>query len=123
MYPDGEICWISDNSDENKVPLDDSKGYDIRYKILKSDIDWNDLEVKSISGDSFIKSSNEVKVGIENKNHYHLALVRGSDIHLVSEFFMDEERVTEFNTLSSNQFIRPLDYDVNFRLSINNSIN
>lgn len=114
MYPDGEVCWISGNSDDYRIKLDDSKGYDIRYKINKSDTVWKYLEVKSVSGNSFIISSNEVNVGILNKENYQLALVEGSDIYLVDDFFLDEERVTEFNSFTKSLSIRPLDYEVHY---------
>lgn len=114
MYPDGEVCWISGNSDDHRIKLDDSKGYDIRYKINKSDTFWKYLEVKSVSGNSFIISSNEVNVGILNKENYQLALVEGSDIYLVDDFFLDEERVAEFNSFTKSSSIRPLDYEVHY---------
>ncbi|MBK7039966.1 MAG: DUF3883 domain-containing protein [Bacteroidetes bacterium] len=39
---------------------------------------YGTIEVKSSStGNSFIISANEVTVGIENKENYHLALVNG----------------------------------------------
>ena len=114
MYPEGEVCWISGNSDDYRIKLDDSKGYDIRYKINKSDTVWKYLEVKSVSGNSFIISSNEVNVGILNKENYQLALVEGSDIYLVDDFFLDEERVAEFNSFTKSSFIKPLDYEVHF---------
>jgi len=114
MYPDGEICWISGNSDDNRIKLDDSKGYDIRYKVHKADVVWKYLEVKSVSGNSFIISSNEVNVGITNKENYHLALVADLDIYLIEDFFLDEERVAEFNSFKKSSSIRPLDYEVQF---------
>ncbi|MBC7389678.1 MAG: DUF3883 domain-containing protein [Opitutaceae bacterium] len=116
IYPEGEVFWISGNSRENRLPLDDSKGYDIRYKKDKNISEWNYLEVKSISGDSFIISSNEVNVGIKNKELYHLALVKDSAIYLVEDFFLDPERVEEFNSLSNNPSIKPLDYQIYFQL-------
>lgn len=126
MYPEGEVCWISGNSDDYRIKLDDSKGYDIRYKISKLDTVWKYLEVKSVSGDSFIISSNEVNVGILNKGNYQLALVEGSDIYLVDDFFLDEERVAEFNSFTKSSSIRPLDYEVHFIFKasiVSNSVN
>ncbi len=116
LYPEGEVFWISGNSDDNKVTLDDSKGYDIKYRANKTDQEWKYLEVKSISDDSFIISANEVNVGIERKENYHLALVSGKDIYFVKDFFLDEVRVAEFNVLRNSGSIRPLDYEVYFQI-------
>jgi len=113
MYPEGEVCWISGNSDDNRLKLDDSKGYDIRYKKNKTDNIWYYLEVKSTSGNSFIISSNEVNVGILNKQNYHIALVNGLNIYLIEDFF-DDERIVEFNIFRTSSSIRPLNYEVNF---------
>lgn len=117
LYPQGEVFWISGNSDENKVPLDDSKGYDIRYKKHSDDLEWIYLEVKSFSGGSFIISLNEVKVGIDNRDQYQLALVEGTDIFLIDDFFQNEERVEEFDSLCSKASIKPLDFEVFIDLS------
>lgn len=113
LYPDGEIRWISGNSEDNSLKLDDSKGYDISYKKNKNDIHWKFLEVKSSSsGHRFIISANEVNVGIENKKNYHLALVTGLNINFVEDFFLNETRLEEFNILRNSASIRPLDYEV-----------
>jgi len=116
IYPEGEVVWLSGNSDENSVKHDDSKGYDLLYKKNKNDLVWFCLEVKSISSDSFIISANEVNVGINERERYHLALVEGLKIFLVEDFFLNEERVVEFNSLRNSSSIRPLDYEVYFKL-------
>jgi hypothetical protein len=116
LYPDGEIRWISGNSEDNSVKLDDTKGYDISYKKNKTDEQWIYLEVKSSSnGNSFIISANEVNVGIENKESYHLAIVNGLNITFVEDFFINETRLAEFNALRNSPSIRPLDYEVYFK--------
>ncbi|WP_367769064.1 DUF3883 domain-containing protein [Flavobacterium sp. WC2421] len=113
LYPEGEIRWISGNSEDNSLKLDDSKGFDISYKKNKTDEHWKYLEVKSSSsGHSFIISANEVAVGIENKQNYHLALVNGLNINFVEDFFLNETRLAEFNALRNSASIRPLDYEV-----------
>lgn len=114
------MFWVSGNSDENKVPLDDSKRYDIRYKKHIDDKEWTYLEVKSFSGESFIISLNEVNVGIQNRNHYQLALVEGMNIYLVDDFFQNDERIEEFTNLCSNASIKPLDFEVFIDLSLDN---
>ncbi|MFZ4522752.1 MAG: sacsin N-terminal ATP-binding-like domain-containing protein [Bacteroidales bacterium] len=116
VFPDGEVCWISGNSEDSTIKPDDSKGYDIIYKKNKIDQDWYYLEVKSISSDSFIISSNEVNVGIKEKERYHIALVEGVKIFLVEDFFLNDERVAEFNALRNCSSIRPIDYEVFFKL-------
>jgi hypothetical protein len=117
LYPDGEIRWISGNSEDNSLSLDDTKGYDISYKKNNNEEHWKYLEVKSCSnGKSFIISANEVDVGIENKENYHLALVSGFKIHFVEDFFLDESRLAEFELLRNRSSIRPLEYEVYFNL-------
>ncbi len=118
LYPDGEIRWISGNSEDNSLKLDDSKGFDISNKKNKTDENWKYLEVKSSSsGHSFIISANEVTVGIENKQNYHLALVNGLNINFVEDFFLNETRLAEFNLLRNSASIRPLDYEVFYNIS------
>ncbi|MET3539184.1 sacsin N-terminal ATP-binding-like domain-containing protein [Chryseobacterium limigenitum] len=117
LYPEGEIRWISSNSEENSLTLDDTKGYDMSYKKNKTDTQWKYLEVKSSTGNSFIISNNEVSVGIDNKENYHLALVNGYDICFVEDFFLNEARVSEFNTLRNSASIRPLDFEVYYKLA------
>lgn len=118
LYPEGEIRWISGNSEDNSLTLDDSKGYDISYKKNKNDEQWKYLEVKSSSsGQSFIISANEVNVGIENKENYHLALVNGLNINFVEDFFLNETILAEFNVLRNSASIRPLDYEVFYKMT------
>jgi hypothetical protein len=118
LYPEGEIRWISGNSEDNSVTLDDAKGYDISYKKNKTDEQWTYLEIKSSStGNSFIISANEVTVGIENKENYHLALVNGLKINFVEDFFLNETRLAEFNILRNSASIRPLDYEVYYKIT------
>ena len=112
LYPNGEIRWISGNSEDNNITLDDTKGYDISYKKNKTEEQWKYLEVKSSLGNSFIISTNEVTVGIQYKEDYHLALVKGQNIYFVEDFFLDETRLAEFNVLRNSASIRPLDYEV-----------
>ncbi|MFH6951431.1 DUF3883 domain-containing protein [Flavobacterium sp. FlaQc-51] len=120
LYPDGEIRWISGNSEDNGSKLDDTKGYDITYKKIKTDKQWKYLEVKSSSsGNRFIISANEVAVGIENKENYHLALVSGLNISIVEDFFLNETRLAEFNLLRNSLSIRPLDYEVFYSIPSN----
>lgn len=117
LYPEGEIRWISGNSEDNSVTLDDTKGYDISYKKNKTDEQWKYLEVKSSStGNSFIISANEVTVGIENKENYHLALVNGLKINFIEDFFLNETRLAEFNLLRNSASIRPLNYEVFYNI-------
>ncbi|KGO88993.1 DUF3883 domain-containing protein [Flavobacterium suncheonense] len=116
LYPDGEIRWVSGNSEDNSITLDDTKGYDISYKKNKTDDQWKYLEVKSSAGNSFIISNNEVSVGIENKDNYHLALVNSHDIYFIEDFFLDEERVSEFKALRNSTSIRPIDFEVYYNI-------
>lgn len=55
-------------------------------------------------------------VGIENKQNYHLALVNGLNINFVEDFFLNETRLAEFNTLRNSASIRPLDYEVFYNI-------
>ena len=118
LYPEGEIRWISGNSEDNSVTLDDAKGYDISYKKDKNEEQWKYLEVKSSSnGTSFIISANEVNIGIANKENYHLAIVNNNKIYFVEDFFLTETRLAEFNLLRNSSSIRPLDYEVFFKFT------
>ena len=61
-------------------------------------------------------SNNEVSVGIENKDNYHLALVNSHDIYFIEDFFLDEERVSEFKALRNSPSIRPIDFEVYYNI-------
>ncbi|MBL0330042.1 MAG: DUF3883 domain-containing protein [Bacteroidetes bacterium] len=77
-YPEGNIQWLSGNSEQQGMVKDDSLGYDIRYTIDNSE-NWIFLEVKSVSNDSFIISAHEVYVAFEKSKigeEYHLGLVK-----------------------------------------------
>jgi len=117
-FPNGIIQWVSGNSDDKNITQNDRIGYDIRYKKDKTDLNWIFLEVKSISGKSFIISTYEVQFGIENNNQYQIALVDGSNIYLIDDFFMNEDRIADFNSLNNNASIKPLDFEVYFAFSI-----
>lgn len=114
-YGRENVKWISGNTDEENVIRDDGKGYDIEY-WLPGSTEAFFLEVKSVSSDSFIISANEVRVALENTEKYHLALVQGQDIHLVKDFFLNQERVKTFNFLRENGSVRSLNFEVFFSL-------
>ncbi|OWK97143.1 hypothetical protein AP75_12810 [Kaistella haifensis DSM 19056] len=42
--------------------------------------------------------------------------MNGHDICFVEDFFLNEARVSEFNTLRNSASIRPLDFEVYYKL-------
>lgn len=79
-----EYKWVSGYSD---VPdKNDALGYDFKYK-KNEDEEWRLLEVKSVSNNKFILSSNEYKEAKENKDKYDIAMVHDEKITIISGFF------------------------------------
>lgn len=111
LYGRKNVQWVSGNSDEDKP--DDSLGYDFLYR--KSDFgEWFFLEVKSVTGSSFIISNNEFKVALDNKEKYHLALVKTEEIIIDRDFFKNIEMENAYNLFSSSTLMRPCDFEVFF---------
>jgi hypothetical protein len=117
-YPEGNIQWVSGNSEQQGIIKDDSLGYDIRYTIDNSE-NWIFLEVKSVSNDSFIISAHEVYVAFEKgklREKYHLGLVKDGRIHMIEDVFSTEEWKDNFELIQGVSSIRPLDFEVFFEL-------
>jgi len=111
LYGRKNVQWVSGNSDEDKP--DDSLGYDFLYR--KTDVDeWCFLEVKSVTGSSFIISNNEFKVALDNKEKYHLALVKTEEIIIDKDFFKNIELENTYNSFNSSTLMRPYDFEVFF---------
>lgn len=110
-YGRSNVVWLSGNSEEENVKRDDGAGYDIRYRTAPH-ADWLFLEVKSLSGQSFVISANEVNVAMANKEKYCLALVREAHIFLVPDYFQKPERQSTFERLLGSGSIRPLNFEI-----------
>lgn len=108
-YGRKNVQWISGNSDETNT--NDTLGYDLRYRKIEIE-EWCFLEVKSISGNSFIISNNELIVAFSNKMKYHLALVRADQIHIDTDFFNSHELEEEYKQINSSLSIKPVDYEI-----------
>jgi hypothetical protein len=115
-YQRENVTWISAYSDEPRK--NDKAGYDVRYRLSQDSEDIY-VEVKSYSGSSFIISANEIRKGLVLKEKYHLALVKDQSIYFVTDYFVNELRKVEFEALNSNNSIRPLDYEIYFKLPEN----
>ena len=109
LYGRKNVQWVSGNSDEDKTS--DLLGFDIRYRENENE-DWCFLEVKSVSGNSFFISTNELNVAFSNKTKYHLALVNIDQIIIDRNFFNNIELENEYIRLNSNLFIKPIDFMV-----------
>ncbi len=103
------VQWVSGNS--NEAGADDTLGYDFRYRKQVGD-PWDYLEVKSVSGTSFIITNNEVKTAFENKSKYHMALVKDGKIVIDKAFFVNVELEQEYHRINSGLTIRPHDFEV-----------
>ena len=112
-----ELIHVSSNNDESMTP-DDSLGYDFMYKKQGTHI-FNFLEVKSMSGDSFIMSANELEKGIKYKEKYHLALVKDNKINLITDFFKNSNVHKEFDIITSTQLIRPHNFEIYLQITAN----
>lgn len=72
---------------------DDSKGYDLTYRIEGQEDSLDRLlEIKSSDGKSFILTSNEYKVAKENIDRYDIALVVENKIKIIQSAFKDESK-------------------------------
>lgn len=114
-FHEGRIQWISGNSEQSEIPMDDSLGYDMRYTKDDSE-NWFFLEVKSVSNDSFIISAHEVFIAFQNKDRYHLGLVKDDQIYIVENFFDTDEWRDNFELVQVASSIRPIDFEVFFEL-------
>ena len=106
-----DVKWISSNSDQADVIKNDSAGYDMEYR-KKGTQQWLFLEVKSMSSNCFILSLNEVRRAIDEKEKYHLCLVKGNELNLITDFFLDVNRLSAFDQLLSCSSIIPTDFEV-----------
>jgi hypothetical protein len=109
LYGRKNVRWVSGNSDEDYT--DDSLGFDVYYRRNELD-EWLFLEVKSVSGNSFIVTDNELTVAFGNKDKYHLALVKSGQIFIDKEFFTNIELENDYKRLNSGLSIRPYDYEI-----------
>lgn len=72
---------------------DDSKGYDLTYRMVGQENSLDRLlEIKSSDGKSFILTSNEYKVAKENIDRYDIALVIENEIKIIKSAFKDESK-------------------------------
>ncbi|WP_162845504.1 sacsin N-terminal ATP-binding-like domain-containing protein [Labilibaculum antarcticum] len=84
-----EVEWVSGNS-KYKTDKSDTFHYDIQYKNINNP-DWFYLEVKAFNGRTFHLSKDEKKTGFDYKDRYQIALVHGNNIHIIENFFIDED--------------------------------
>lgn len=111
LYGRKNVQWVSGNSDEDKP--NDALGYDFLYRKSETD-EWCFLEVKSVTGNTFIISNNEFRVALKNKEKYHLALVKTEQIIIDKDFFKNLELENTYNSLNSSTIMRPCNFEVFF---------
>lgn len=94
----------------------DSKHYDLEYK--KPDGEWRYLEVKKDSGGYFFMSKAEKNTAMNNANagKYDLAIVNGSNIHIIESPFNFINESFEKNT---KFYAEPSDYIIHFKVDNN----
>jgi len=114
------VQWVSGFTEQKDIIPDDTLGYDFRYRTSPEE-SYSYLEVKSITSNSFIISYNEVSVGLENREKYHLGLVKDGVLNIITDFFTNKNRQEIFGQLQINNSIRPRDYDVYFKLPERNN--
>ncbi|PWS33315.1 sacsin N-terminal ATP-binding-like domain-containing protein [Pedobacter paludis] len=105
-YGKDYVHWRSGNS--HIIDRDDSLHYDIEYR--NSDKEWKMLEVKTMSGNTFIISRKEVEKGCASWQKYELALVGQGRITLVENFFENADPLHFIG--SENYSVTPKDYYV-----------
>ncbi len=105
-----KITWVSGNS--ATAAANDAFGYDIRYVDPMDTIRY--VEVKRSSGEYFYLSQNEMKFGLAHKDNFEIALVVGTEIRFVKDFFLFENPLEEFQ--SNTKFVaEPREYLVRFK--------
>ncbi|MBS1778809.1 MAG: DUF3883 domain-containing protein [Bacteroidetes bacterium] len=111
LYGEANVKWRSGNSDSPDRA--DGLHYDIEY--LNPEKKWKKLEVKSYNGSSFVISRDEKNLGITDSQDYEIALVSGTTIYHLDDFFKYGEGESFENC--KRYTVTPRDYDVYLTVS------